>query len=98
MYHPSAERDVVLNCGCVTTPHGATKLIGDKYEEQACEKHDGWYRILRIATAYERFAFYECGQPATKRASRKALAEVFGLPIRNSKHTDGSRNGIQTLF
>jgi len=102
MYHPAQEKDVVLKCGCVTSPHGAVnrKLEGDKWEEQYCEHHVGWFRMVRDASVYDQFRFYFYGIPAPARSTSKSLADVLKMPVGNrvKEKSGGSRNEQPSLF
>lgn len=92
-----AENDVVLACGCITSPYGAVKELGSaKKEEQLCPKEHGWQVIKREATLYERFAFHEFGLSAAKRRNSKSSEQVLTM-LRGDKSTSGwarPENGV----
>lgn len=103
------EPDVVIECGCITTPMGAVKPIGGK-EVQLCPKGHGcdnhipakhecaaWHRVLREATLYERFAYHEFGTPATKRRRRGASSELLAM-LGSDSTSKRSRPADNVLF
>lgn len=73
------ETDVVLKCGCITTDYGSIKVLGDHQEIQVCEAHDGWFKILREASDYERFAFFVLKQAIPARKATRTLGDLLRL-------------------
>lgn len=93
------EKEVVLKCGCVGTTYGAIRVVGENQEIQACDKHDGWYKIVREANDYDRYRFYVLRQPAAARKTRKPLAELLRMSESNTGcETGRARRAQQTLF
>ena len=90
------EPDVVIACGCITTPMGAVKEIGGK-EEQLCPGEHGWQKILREATLYERFAYHEFGTSAPKRRNRSTSKRLLAMSG-GSSETKRSRPANEVLF
>jgi|SRR5579859_862110 len=98
-YHPSQEPDVVLKCGCIDWAFGAVKVLGNGYEEQYCDTHQDWFRILRKASNDERTRFYLYGIPAATRATSKPRKPVSDMPGSNtSPSTQRAWDGQQVLF
>lgn len=95
------ETDVVLKCGCITSDYGAIIVLGEHHEIQACEKHNGWFRIIRKAEEYERFEFFILGrQKIPARKTNRTLGDVLrmseGYP--REDHTERIRYENSALF
>jgi hypothetical protein len=97
MYHPNQEHDVVLKCKCVTSPYGALKVLGENHEEQWCERHAQWSRIVRDATKAEQFGFYFYAIPVSRRNSSASLGDLLQMPFDNEA-PGGIRSENLTLF
>lgn len=102
---PNAEKDVVLECGCVRSVWGAVRVLGSGGKwYQDCPEHEdgkgkwGMQRILREASVYERAGFHFRGLPAPKRRSTKAPEWVRTMP--GNSPAKARRNGPtdSTLF
>ena len=92
-------KNVVLKCGCVTTDYGRITVLGEGHDIQACDKHDGWYRIIREANFNDQFRFYFYRIPAPARASNKPPKDVLGMSGGfEETNTKRSRNVQPVLF
>lgn len=93
------EKDVVLKCGCIRTSFGAIRVLGYGYEEQSCETHDGWFRIIREASERDRIIFYILRKKVPSRATKQSLGELLRMSSGNSEHeTLGNGTAQPTLF
>lgn len=88
MYHPNQEKEVVIGCGCIVSPHGAFRILGSGIgkEYQSCESHSngpakwGLWPILRQASVYELIQWHSAGIPAPKRRSTRTPNWMHAMP------------------
>lgn len=92
------QTDVVLRCGCITTDFGSLIVLGEKHEEQFCDTHNDWYRVLRKASESERFRFFVLRQAIPRRATSETLGELLRVSKHSDKEAERIRHDNGTLF